>query len=51
MVSRVNFLETEPGRIDDVARVVREVVELILKNTGRWEEVIRRYGSTPHDVL
>ena len=26
MVSRVNFLETEPGRIDDVARVVREVV-------------------------
>jgi quinol monooxygenase YgiN len=26
MVSRVNFLETEPGRIGDVARVVREVV-------------------------
>ena len=26
MVSRVNFLETEPDRIDDVARVVREVV-------------------------
>ena len=26
MVSRVNFLETEPGRIDDVARVVRELV-------------------------
>ena len=26
MVSRVNFLETEPGRINDVARVVREVV-------------------------
>jgi len=24
---------------------VREVVELILKNTGRWEEVVRRYGS------
>jgi YrbI family 3-deoxy-D-manno-octulosonate 8-phosphate phosphatase len=23
---------------------VREVVELILKNTGRWEDVIRRYG-------
>lgn len=23
---------------------VREVVELILKNTGRWEEVLRRYG-------
>lgn len=26
MVSRVNFLETESDRIDDVARVVREVV-------------------------
>lgn len=26
MVSRVNFLETESHRIDDVARVVREVV-------------------------
>lgn len=26
MVSRVNFLETAPNRIDDVARVVREVV-------------------------
>ena len=26
MVSRVNFLETEPRRIGDVARVVREVV-------------------------
>jgi hypothetical protein len=26
VVSRVNFLETEPGRVDDVARVVREVV-------------------------
>ena len=26
MVSRVNFLETGPDRIDDVARVVREVV-------------------------
>jgi 3-deoxy-D-manno-octulosonate 8-phosphate phosphatase (KDO 8-P phosphatase) len=24
---------------------VREVIELILKNTGRWDEVIRRYGS------
>ncbi len=24
---------------------VREVVELILKNTGRWEEVIQRYGA------
>jgi YrbI family 3-deoxy-D-manno-octulosonate 8-phosphate phosphatase len=23
---------------------VREVVELILKNTGRWEDVIRRYN-------
>ena len=26
MLSRVNFLETAPDRIDDVARVVREVV-------------------------
>jgi quinol monooxygenase YgiN len=26
MVSRVNFLQTQPDRIDDVARVVREVV-------------------------
>ena len=26
MVSRVNFLETEPDRIEDVERVVREVV-------------------------
>ena len=26
MVSRVNFLETTPDRIDDVARTVREVV-------------------------
>ncbi len=26
VVPRVNFLETEPDRIDDVARVVREVV-------------------------
>ena len=26
MFSRVNFLETSPERIDDVARVVREVV-------------------------
>lgn len=23
---------------------VRELVEVILKNTGRWEEVLRRYG-------
>jgi hypothetical protein len=30
MVSRVNFLETEPGRIDDVARVVREVVHPVI---------------------
>jgi YrbI family 3-deoxy-D-manno-octulosonate 8-phosphate phosphatase len=27
---------------------VREVVELILKNTGRWEQVMRRYGG---DIL
>ena len=25
---------------------VREVVEVILQNTGRWEEVLRRYGGT-----
>jgi YrbI family 3-deoxy-D-manno-octulosonate 8-phosphate phosphatase len=25
---------------------VREVVELILKNTGRWEDVIRRYSRS-----
>jgi 3-deoxy-D-manno-octulosonate 8-phosphate phosphatase (KDO 8-P phosphatase) len=24
---------------------VREVVELILKNTGRWEDVLKRYGG------
>jgi 3-deoxy-D-manno-octulosonate 8-phosphate phosphatase (KDO 8-P phosphatase) len=24
---------------------VREVVELILKNTGRWDDVLRRYGG------
>jgi len=24
---------------------VREVVELILKNTGRWDDVLKRYGS------
>lgn len=24
---------------------VREVVELILKNTGRWEDVMKRYGD------
>jgi YrbI family 3-deoxy-D-manno-octulosonate 8-phosphate phosphatase len=24
---------------------VREVIELILKNTGRWDEVLRRYGA------
>jgi len=26
---------------------VREVVELILKNTGRWEDVLTRYGGEP----
>jgi quinol monooxygenase YgiN len=26
VVSRVNFLETQPGRIEDVARVVHEIV-------------------------
>jgi YrbI family 3-deoxy-D-manno-octulosonate 8-phosphate phosphatase len=24
---------------------VREVIELILKNTGRWEDVVERYGG------
>jgi len=24
---------------------VREVVELILKNTGRWDDVLNRYGG------
>lgn len=24
---------------------IREVVELILKNTGRWDEMVRRYGG------
>jgi 3-deoxy-D-manno-octulosonate 8-phosphate phosphatase (KDO 8-P phosphatase) len=23
---------------------VREVVEVILRNTGRWDDVVRRYG-------
>lgn len=27
------------------AAPVREVVELILKNTGRWDDVMRRYGG------
>jgi 3-deoxy-D-manno-octulosonate 8-phosphate phosphatase (KDO 8-P phosphatase) len=26
---------------------VREVVELVLKNTGRWGEVMQRYGGSP----
>jgi 3-deoxy-D-manno-octulosonate 8-phosphate phosphatase (KDO 8-P phosphatase) len=25
---------------------VREVIELILKNTGRWDEVMKRYSAT-----
>lgn len=30
---------------------IREVVELILKNTGRWDAVMRRYGATDdHDA-
>jgi YrbI family 3-deoxy-D-manno-octulosonate 8-phosphate phosphatase len=24
---------------------VREIIEVILKNTGRWEDVLRRYGG------
>jgi 3-deoxy-D-manno-octulosonate 8-phosphate phosphatase (KDO 8-P phosphatase) len=27
------------------AAPVREVIELILKNTGRWDDVMRRYGG------
>lgn len=26
---------------------VREVIEVILKNTGRWDDVVRRYSATP----
>jgi YrbI family 3-deoxy-D-manno-octulosonate 8-phosphate phosphatase len=26
---------------------VREVVELVLKNTSRWDDVLKRYGGTP----
>jgi len=26
---------------------VRELVEVILKNTGRWDEVVRRYSGAP----
>jgi len=29
------------------AGAVREVIEVILKNTGRWEDVLRRYGGPP----
>ncbi len=25
---------------------VREVIEVILKNTGRWEDVLKKYGAT-----
>jgi len=28
---------------------VREVIELILKNTGRWDAVMRRYGAMTND--
>jgi 3-deoxy-D-manno-octulosonate 8-phosphate phosphatase (KDO 8-P phosphatase) len=28
------------------AAPVREVIELILKNTGRWDDVLRRYGDS-----
>jgi quinol monooxygenase YgiN len=34
VVSRVNFLETASHRIDDVARVVREVVHPGIRNEG-----------------
>jgi YrbI family 3-deoxy-D-manno-octulosonate 8-phosphate phosphatase len=27
------------------AGAVRELVEVILKNTGRWDDVLRRYGG------
>jgi hypothetical protein len=36
VVSRVNFLETAPGRIDDVARVVREVVHPGIRDEGGY---------------
>jgi len=36
MVSRVNFLETEPGRIGDVARVVRDVVHPGIRNEAGY---------------
>jgi quinol monooxygenase YgiN len=36
VVSRVNFLETAPDRIDDVARVVREVVHPGIRDEGGY---------------
>ena len=36
MVSRVNFLETASDRIDDVARVVREVVHPGIRDEGGY---------------
>lgn len=36
MVSRVNFLETASERIDDVARVVREVVHPGIRDEGGY---------------
>jgi YrbI family 3-deoxy-D-manno-octulosonate 8-phosphate phosphatase len=28
---------------------VREVIELLLKNTGRWQDVLQRYGGVTND--
>jgi 3-deoxy-D-manno-octulosonate 8-phosphate phosphatase (KDO 8-P phosphatase) len=28
---------------------VREVIELLLKNTGRWQDVVQRYGEMAND--
>jgi hypothetical protein len=36
VVSRVNFLETAPDRVDDVARVVREVVHPGIRDEGGY---------------
>jgi quinol monooxygenase YgiN len=36
VVSRVNFLETAPDRIDDVARVVRDVVHPGIREEGGY---------------
>jgi hypothetical protein len=59
--SRVNFLETDPGRINDVARVVREVVHpaisaergyvgyLVLGNRDTGEALGITLSDSEHD--